>query len=1104
GESEDRTQLKGKLFNEEISVPELQKANDITGLAFYYIPKIILCYLFEEYSKGLEICQNEEIILGGVFAQLLIQVFHFYHALTLAALYPAADPEEQEKYLDKLKSIHEDYKKWGQIGTSNYQHKYYLISAELAHITGDDNEAMKLYDRAIKGASKNGFIQEEAIANECAAKFYQSMEMEKFASSYISEAYYCYKTWGAARKTKDLEKEYPELLSTTVTEKESIIIEKETTQVTLDMTSLMKSAEALSGEVVLERLLIKIMKTLLENAGAQKGALILQEKGILKIEALATKNSEPQLKPIPLEGSRDDSEKNKDVSEAIVHYVGRTGENIVLGDAAKKGMFTSDEYIRKNFPKSILCIPIMRLGYPIGVLYLENNLSTNAFSPERVEILRFLSSQAAISIENARLYTDLDESKKSYRSMYENAQAMSIESSRLFNEQEKSERKYRSLYENAIEGIIQTTTTGQIITANPSFAAIMGYESPEKFLVSPSSTAKTSFVNKEQWKEYSTILLENERVEGFEAEMYRKDGSIIWVSISTQAVRDDRGNVFNYEGSIVDISSRKHAEEQLRLAYEKMEVRVIERTFELSQANEKLENEIIERKEAEEKAEEANRAKSIFLANMSHEIRTPMNAILGFTEILEHKITEEQQKDQLSAISSSGKTLLRLINDILDLSKIESGKLEMEYETVNPHTIFKEMEQIFSYKVKEKGLDFTVTIDPDLPVSLSLDEVRIRQVLLNLIGNAVKFTEEGSVALSVTTDNIKKDHSKLNLVFSVTDTGIGIRQDQTGSIFDAFKQQEGQSTAKFGGTGLGLSITRRLVEMMRGEISVESEAGKGALFTVILKDVDIISIEKEVEEHDYIDINSISFEKATVLIVDDIANNRKLLRDFLDFPELKLIEAENGHEAIELVKLYKPGLVLMDIKMPVMDGFEAAQILKNDDALKAIPIVAVTASVMEENEKMVLETGFDGYLKKPISKQDLLSELIRFLTYSARKTEPGTGPQDKKENGDNKIILMDSLSSEVLSRLPELAEILGKKTLNKWKIIHERVIVNEIRDFAGEIEKLGNDYKLEILINWSKKLFNQANNFDIEQLPKTLDQFPGIVEIIVCTAGKVY
>jgi signal transduction histidine kinase/ligand-binding sensor domain-containing protein/CheY-like chemotaxis protein len=384
-------------------------------------------------------------------------------------------------------------------------------------------------------------------------------------------------------------------------------------------------------------------------------------------------------------------------------------------------------------------------------------------------------------------------------------------------------------------------------------------------------------------------------------------------------------------------------------------------------------------KEAKEAAEKANQAKSEFLANMSHEIRTPMNAILGFTELLQTEITEEIHKEFLEAIASSGETLLEIINDILDLSRIEAGKLELEYEAVNPRTILNDVKNIFSNKAEEKGLDFVLEVAPDLPESLMLDTLRIRQVLFNLVGNAVKFTDNGYIKLSAYRIADGKESGTTNIGFAVQDTGIGIPEDQQNSIFEAFKQQKGQKTVKYGGTGLGLTITRRLVEMMGGDITVQSLEGKGSTFRITLKNVVLPTRDQDTEDDDSGGWKAASFKKAVILVVDDKELNRRLLINYLDGYGLDIIEAENGEEAVEKTRLYHPDLVLMDVKMPVMDGCEATRLLKKDKVLKKIPVIIITASALKEQEPEIKKAGADGHLNKPVKRSALIKELKRFL-----------------------------------------------------------------------------------------------------------------------------
>ncbi len=488
-------------------------------------------------------------------------------------------------------------------------------------------------------------------------------------------------------------------------------------------------------------------------------------------------------------------------------------------------------------------------------------------------------------------------------------------------------------------------------------------------------------------------------------------------------------------------------------------------------------------KKAKEKAIEANKAKSEFLANMSHEIRTPMNAILGLTESLLTKINDPAYRGHLKTIHSSGEILLSLINDILDLSKIEANKLELHLEPAEIRTIMQEIKQIFMQKANEKGLLIEVEVEKDIPHMLILDEVRLRQILLNLVGNAIKFTEDGYIKLSVLGE-AGKDDMTINLQISIEDTGIGIPANQQKAIFNAFSQQKGQSTRKYGGTGLGLTICKRLVEKMNGRIKLTSLQGKGSVFNVILPEVKVSEEGTSFLHESDQEYHSVEFQQSSVMIVDDIKSNIETVKSLIS-GDVSFIEALNGKEAVEKLRNCDPDIIIMDMRMPEMDGVQTARYIRNVLKNKDVPIIAFTASVLGFDNK-VSKKYFNGFLPKPVKKSQITHELKKYLKYKESY---------EAEKHDTERI---SKSIENLGQTEREKLILEINTnhLPKWEEIKDDILIFETEEFAAGIHELAKQFNVQYLSDYAGKLNESIQSFDIDKIKLTINEFHYIIENI--------
>lgn len=550
-----------------------------------------------------------------------------------------------------------------------------------------------------------------------------------------------------------------------------------------------------------------------------------------------------------------------------------------------------------------------------------------------------------------------------------------------------------------------------------------------------------------------------------------KDKTEKWVWEQGKGVYDSFGNFNKLEGFITDITQSKLNEEELKNYRNHLEELVSTRTQELEKAK------VL--------AESSTRAKSEFLANMSHEIRTPMNSIIGFADILFSRIKDEKQLSQLSSIRSSAKSLLGIINDILDLSKVEAGKLMLEYEPVDLKKVAQEIKNVFSHKIKEKGLLFNLEFSNDLPEMVLIDEVRFRQILFNIIGNAIKFTDKGFIKVFLKCNtNIINEQNK-DIILIVEDTGMGIPEEQQDMIFEAFNQQSGQSTKKFGGTGLGLTITKRFIEMMKGSITLKSSVGKGSIFTIVFPDIEPTDNNLNFSNEKTYTPGQVIFEPATLLVCDDNESNRKLILDLLSDSPLNIFEAESGTEAIEKAKAILPDLILMDLKMPGIDGYDVTKYLKDNELTKKIPVIVLSASARLLKIDLKEEKLFDASLMKPINIGELISKLKLFLKYN--------------ENVSTEEKTVVSFESEIINaeititNLSELVNILQNEMAPIHRKVADEHMIDKTVDFGKRLIFLGEEFRVDFLRNYGKNIVNYAENFEVDKLGVELSFFPELI-----------
>jgi PAS domain S-box-containing protein len=731
-------------------------------VCFYWILKLKARFLSGDYTEALVAAGKAKALLRATTVHVQQLDYFYYTALTVAVLYEKAPADEQSDWHELLSAHREKLREWTDNNPTTFGDKYALVSAEIAHLEGRYTEAMRLYEQAIQSARRNGFVQNEGTAQEAAARFYAAHGAESVAHACLRNARHCYLRWGAFGKVRQLEQLHPHLRDSSGPASSIVTIGAPVEH--LDVGTVVKASQAVSSEIVLDVLIKTLLRIAVEHAGAERGLLILLE------------NNEPLIAAEAASGQievtlRQRADSRGELPETVLNYVTRTRESVILDDASAQNPFSTDDYLHRNRVRSVLCLPLVKQAKLIGALYLENNLASHVFTPVRLSVLKVLASQAAISLENARLYSDLQD----------------------------REARIRRLVDSNIVGIVIWNVQGRIIETNQAFLNIVGYAREDL------ASLRWTELTPDDWRDVDdrafAELTATGSVQPYAKEYFRKDGNRVPVLVGRALFdwKPDEGVSF-----AIDMTDRKQAEEKLRAS----EQRLLHAQMELARVTRMT-------------------TLGELTASIAHEVNQPLAGVIANAAAclrwLDNKIPDlDAARRSVAWIIDDGNRASEVIRRVRALAK-QSG---IEKVPLDVSGVVEEAISLVRRELIGNQVSLRTELAARLPMILG-DRVQLQQVMINLMMNGIE-------AMQSVMDRSREliirsgQNETRQVVVSVVDYGAGIAAENANRLFDPF------FTTKSSGMGMGLSISRSIIEAHGGRLWAAANVPFGATFQFTL------------------------------------------------------------------------------------------------------------------------------------------------------------------------------------------------------------------------------------------------------------------------------